>query len=198
MIWEKLFVWETLCLWLFKISTDMHDENLRSMACIACHCWHGMSAPFGYHSNYDLQIYTKHPLLCSYQATKVKPLQLLWQHSCDVIPFQQWHALHAMLLRFSSYIPVLILKSQRIKFSQTNIFSQINKFFVEHVCKVTTSSPLWLLRRRFFNFFFFENFAFWLPWPPIKISDLDEIHKVGRGLLQEHFCKTFVKISAVT
>ena len=26
----------------------------------------------------------------------------------------------------------------------------------------------------------------------------DKIHMVGRGLLQEHFCKTFVKISAVT
>ena len=35
-----------------------------------------------------------------------------------------------MLLRFSSYIPVLILKSQRLRFSQTNKFSQINKFFV--------------------------------------------------------------------
>ena len=43
---------------------------------------------------------------------------------------QQWHAMHAMLLRFSSYKPVLILKSQRLKFSQTNNLSQINKFFV--------------------------------------------------------------------
>ena len=34
-IWEKLFVWENLCLWLYKISTGMQDENLRSMACIA-------------------------------------------------------------------------------------------------------------------------------------------------------------------
>ena len=42
-----------------------------------------------------------------------------------------------------------------------------------------------------FFFFFFENFAFRLPWPPIKISDLDKIHMVGRGLLQKHFCKTF-------
>ena len=31
-----------------------------------------------------------------------------------------------------------------------------------------------------------------------QISDLDKIHMVGRGLLQEHLCKTFVKISAVT
>ena len=44
---------------------------------------------------------------------------------------------------------------------------------------------------------FFENLAFWLPWQPIKIIDFDKIHKVGRGLLQEHFCETFVKISAV-
>ena len=58
---------------------------------------------------------------------------------------------------------------------------------------------LWLLRRRFFIFFFFfENLDFQLPWQPIKFCELDKIHMVGRGQLQEHFCKTFVKISAVT
>ena len=46
--------------------------------------------------------------------------------------------------------------------------------------------------------YFLENLAFRLPWEPIKISDLDKIHMVGRGLLQKHFCKTFVKISAIT
>ena len=40
--------------------------------------------------------------------------------------------------------------------------------------------------------------AFRLPWQPIKISDFDKIHMVGRGLLQEQFCKIFVTISAVT
>ena len=44
--------------------------------------------------------------------------------------------------------------------------------------KVSASSPLRLLR-----IFFFENLAFQLPWQPIEISDLDKIHKVGRGLL---------------
>ena len=39
-------------------------------------------------------------------------------------------AMHAMLLRFACYIPVLILKSQRHNFSQTNNFSQIIKFGV--------------------------------------------------------------------
>ena len=39
----------------------------------------------------------------------------------------------------------------------------------------------------FFFFFFLENLAFRLPWPPIKIRDLDKIHMVGRGLLQKHF-----------
>ena len=48
----------------------------------------------------------------------------------------------------------------------------------------------------FFFFFFFENLAFWLPWRLIKINDLDKIHMVGRGLLQKHFSKSFVKISA--
>ena len=36
----------------------------------------------------------------------------------------------------------------------------------------------------------FESLAFRLPWPPIKISDLDKIHMVGTGLIQKHFCKT--------
>ena len=51
-----------------------------------------------------------------------------------------------------------------------------------------------LLRGRFF-FFFFRKFSLSVA---MKISDLDKIHMVGRGLLQKHFCKTFVKISAVT
>ena len=54
-----------------------------------------------------------------------------------------------------------------------------------------------LLRRRFLNIFF-KNLAFRLPWQPIKISDLDKIHMVGKGLLQKHFCKTFFKTSAIT
>ena len=52
--------------------------------------------------------------------------------------------------------------------------------------------------KKIFFFFFLETLAFRLPWPPIKISDLDKIHMVDRGLLQKHFSKTFVKISAVT
>ena len=46
--------------------------------------------------------------------------------------------------------------------------------------------------------YFFFLLAFRLPWPPIKISDLDKIHMVGRGPLQKHFSKTFVKISVIT
>ena len=34
-----------------------------------------------------------------------------------------------------------------------------------------------------FWIFFFKNLAFRLPWQPIKISDLDKIHMVGKGLL---------------
>ena len=45
--------------------------------------------------------------------------------------------------------------------------------------------------------YFFTNLAFWLPWQLIKFSGLNKIHMFGRGLLKEHFCKTFVKISTV-
>ena len=45
--------------------------------------------------------------------------------------------------------------------------------------------------------YLFANLAFRLPRQPIKFRDLDKIHMVGRGLLKEHFGKTFVKISAM-
>ena len=57
--------------------------------------------------------------------------------------------------------------------------------------------PIMTSEKKIFEYFF-ENLDFWFAWQPIKISDFDKIHMVGRGLLQEHFCKTFVKISAVT
>ena len=53
--------------------------------------------------------------------------------------------MHAMLLRFSSYVPVLILKVKHShKFSHTNNFSQINKFFVHDVKH--GSSATWLFQ----------------------------------------------------
>ena len=58
--------------------------------------------------------------------------------------------------------------------------------------------PLLASEKKIFEYFSLENLAFRLPWQPVKISDFDKIHMVGRGLLQEHFYKTFVKISAVT
>ena len=48
-----------------------------------------------------------------------------------------------------------------------------------------------------YMFFLCAKLAFRLPWQPIKFSDLDKIHMVARELLKKHFCKTFVKISAV-
>ena len=50
LIWEKVFVWENLRLWLFKISTGMCGENLRS---IACHCRNGMTSQLWCHSNWN-------------------------------------------------------------------------------------------------------------------------------------------------
>ena len=57
--------------------------------------------------------------------------------------------------------------------------------------------PLMASEKKIFEHFF-ENLAFWLPWQPIKISDLDKIHMAGRRQLQKHSCKMFFKISAVT
>ena len=52
--------------------------------------------------------------------------------------------------------------------------------------------PLMTSEKKIFEYFFRKNITFWLPWQPIKIDDLEKIHMVCRGLLQEHFCKTFV------
>ena len=38
-----------------------------------------------------------------------------------------------------------------------------------------------------------EKLTFRLPWQLIKFSSLDLIHMVVRGLLKEHYCKSFVK-----
>ena len=46
--------------------------------------------------------------------------------------------------------------------------------------------------------YFFQKFNIAVAMATNQINDLDKIHIVCRGLLQEHFCKTFVKISAVT
>ena len=43
---------------------------------------------------------------------------------------------------------------------------------------------------------FLQKFNLRLPWKPIKLRGLDKNDMFGRGLLKEHFCKTFVKISA--
>ena len=68
-----------------------------------------------------------------------------------------------------------------------------------NICaKFQLHPPYGFWEEDFLFIFYSENLAFWLPWQPIKISDLDKIHRVGRGLLQKHFSKTFVKISAVT
>ena len=50
----------------------------------------------------------------------------------------------------------------------------------------------------FFFFFVLQKFSLLVAMATNYISDLDKIHVVGRGLLQKHFIKIFVKISAVT
>ena len=70
--------------------------------------------------------------------------------------------------------------------------------YYEHFCKISASSPLWLLRRWFFNIFsqiqHFGCHGNQSP-EPIKFSSLEKkfIYILGRGLLKEHFCKTFIK-----
>ena len=46
-------------------------------------------------------------------------------------------------------------------------------------------------------FFVVAYLDFWLPWQPIKFRGLDKNDRFDRGLLEEHFCKTVLRISAV-
>ena len=50
-----------------------------------------------------------------------------------LISFMQWYESHTMFCNVMKCIPVLSLKIQRHTFSQTNNFSQINKFFVYYI-----------------------------------------------------------------
>ena len=43
-----------------------------------------------------------------------------------------------------------------------------------------------------------KKLTFRLPWQLIKLSSLDLIHMVVRGLHKKHYCKAFVKIPKVT
>ena len=42
-----------------------------------------------------------------------------------------------------------------------------------------------------------EKLTFRLPWQLIKSSSLDLSQMVVRGLLEEHYCKAFVKIPKI-
>ena len=74
--------------------------------------------------------------------------------------------------------------------------SNINTIYVEasiiNIYAKFQLHPLMASEKKIFNIYF-ENLAFWLPWPLVKISNLDKIHMVGRGVLQERFCKPLSK-----
>ena len=42
------------------------------------------------------------------------------------------------------------------------------------------------------------NFPFWLPWEPIKLRGYNKNGMFGRWRFKEYFCKSFVKISAMS
>ena len=88
-----------------------------------------------------------------------------------------------------------MLPARKINLSFAMATNQIQEFGLN---SYGVSGLLLMEYYRFWIFFSLENLAFRLPWPPIKISDLDKIHMAGRGLFQKRFSKTFVKISAVT
>ena len=74
--------------------------------------------------------------------------------------------------------------NKNILFVEVNVMNLSAKFQLH--------PPLMLLRR-----LFFREFILSVAMATYQIQHLDKIHTSGRGLLKEHFCKTFVKIFAV-
>ena len=127
MIWEKLFIWENLCLWLFKISTGMQDENLRSMA---CHCRNEMSAQFGYHSNKDLQLYTIHfpPMKWPGHPSmtlSVAMARQLWCHSTSAMTCNVCHAPEFFILHISIHVISFKRASGRSSFHFREVYKNV-------------------------------------------------------------------------
>ena len=71
---------------------------------------------------------------------------------------------------------------------EANVLSTCTFFFA--------STPLWFLRRRFFNIFTKNDLL--LPRQPIKFTDLDESHMKRREILNKHFCEKNPNISNET
>ena len=58
---------------------------------------------------------------------------------------------------------------KNIIYVETNVMNMYAKFQLH---------PLMTSEKKIFEYFFFENLVFRLPWQSIKISDLDKIHMV--------------------
>ena len=70
--------------------------------------------------------------------------------------------------------------------------------FMSWTCMQSLSSiPLTISEKKIFEYFF-ENLPFMLPWQPIKVSNLDNIHMNRTGLLKKHFCKKNTNICSET
>ena len=86
----------------------MQDANLRN----------GMSAQFGYHSNYDIQIYTKHPTpmqLPGHQSITIS-VAMTTQLLCHSVSAMAYNACHAPEI-------FIIPTSANFEKSKTQIFS---------------------------------------------------------------------------
>ena len=61
-----------------------------------------------------------------------------------------------------------------------------------------TQTLLMASEKKIFEYFCFENLAFWLLWQPIKISDLDKIHMVVEDYSRNISVKRFKNICSNT
>ena len=91
LIWEKLFLWENECLWLFKISTDTHFIPLQSMVCVSYHCRNEMSTP-----RLPYNLYDRLPSFKVMKPSKSDPFccydNTVWCHTISAMVWNVYHA----------------------------------------------------------------------------------------------------------
>ena len=115
-----------------------------------CLCWNGMSALFGYHSNYDLQIHTKHPppsmQLPGHQSItlSVAMTTQLWCHSVSAMACNACHAPEIFIIHTSANFEKS--KTQIFSTKQFFFFKSINSLFQFTVLKVSMLFKIIILR----------------------------------------------------
>ena len=109
--------------------TQIRLTQLRSMVYVSYHCRNGMTSYCVDNTTEWFRFWWFNDLKEVIYGRNLSVLVAMVTELCTHF-ILHWSETHTILCNGMKCIPVLILKSQRHEFSQTNNFSQINKFFV--------------------------------------------------------------------